>query len=259
MSEQCVQGEGSVQVNLEFKTIQERDRINIIDVLKPIEEVVENEVPITLDETDADLKNFSVADDQQYQDTDNKDFHINDSSTNIVFNDSSTFKLTHPNSNSTKTDRKLHVPSTSMTKNIPTIVRGVQLKDKPQTTSNENITKWVMDSNFRKEQEQLKMPLGNMTKNNIDFTHYLILFGFAIDPSLWTKSHVEHWISWSIDQFHLKDVSPSQWAWIDGAALCAMTHSEFTKMVPSDPNDLFWTHLELLRKCKFVGKRMVLL
>jgi len=231
LSEQCVQGEGSVQVNLEFKTIEERDRINIIDVLKPMEEVVENEVPAPANETDADLKLFTVADNQQFQDTNIKDFHVDDSSTNIIFNDSTAFKHTYPNSNSTKTDRKLHVPSTSMTKNLPTIVRGVQLKDKPQTTSNENITKWVMDSNFRKEQERLKMPL---------------------DPSLWTKSHVEHWITWSINQFHLKDVSPSQWSWIDGTALCAMTHSEFTKMVPSDPNDLFWTHLELLRKCKFV-------
>jgi len=161
LSEQCVQGEGSVQVNLEFKTVQDRDRINIIDVLKPMEEVVESEVPMTINETDTDLKNFSVADDNQFQDTDNKDFHITNSSTNIVFNDSTAFKHIYPNSNSTKTDRKLHVPSTSMTKNLPTIVRGVQLKDKPQTTSNENITKWVMDSNFRKEQERLKMPLGN--------------------------------------------------------------------------------------------------
>ena len=28
---------------------------------------------------------------------------------------------------------------------------------------------------------------------------------------------------------------------------------EFQKRVPNDPNDLFWTHLELLRKCKFVA------
>ena len=33
-----------------------------------------------------------------------------------------------------------------------------------------------------------------------------------------------------------------------------MTHSEFREKIPVDPNDLFWTHLELLRKCKFVGQ-----
>ena len=33
-----------------------------------------------------------------------------------------------------------------------------------------------------------------------------------------------------------------------------MSHSEFTQKIANDPNDLFWTHLELLRKCKFVGQ-----
>ncbi len=32
-----------------------------------------------------------------------------------------------------------------------------------------------------------------------------------------------------------------------------MSHEDFKKKVPIDPNDLMWTHLELLRKCKFVA------
>lgn len=28
---------------------------------------------------------------------------------------------------------------------------------------------------------------------------------------------------------------------------------EFQAKVPLDPGEVFWTHLELLRKCKFVG------
>ncbi|EFX72505.1 hypothetical protein DAPPUDRAFT_326201 [Daphnia pulex] len=35
LSEQCIQGEKLVQVNLELKSVQNIDRINIIDVLKP--------------------------------------------------------------------------------------------------------------------------------------------------------------------------------------------------------------------------------
>ena len=65
--------------------------------------------------------------------------------------------------------------------------------------------------------------------------------------------HVQHWIKWAIDQFHLEKVHPHQWASIDGPALCQMTHQEFTEKVPCDSHDMFWTHLELLRKCKFVG------
>lgn len=70
---------------------------------------------------------------------------------------------------------------------------------------------------------------------------------------MWTQVHVQHWIVWAINQFNLKNVNPSKWSWIDGPALCNMSHTDFTAKVPDDPNDLFWTHLELLRKCKFVG------
>jgi GA-binding protein transcription factor, alpha len=40
---------------------------------------------------------------------------------------------------------------------------------------------------------------------------------------------------------------------LNGKQLCAITIQEFQRRVPSDPNDIFWTHLELLRKCKFVA------
>ena len=41
---------------------------------------------------------------------------------------------------------------------------------------------------------------------------------------------------------------------INGSDLCKMSLDSFKKKVPKDPDDLFWTHLELLRKCKFVGE-----
>ena len=40
---------------------------------------------------------------------------------------------------------------------------------------------------------------------------------------------------------------------IDGRELCALSHDEFKKKVLQDPGDTLWTHLELLRKCKFVA------
>ena len=40
---------------------------------------------------------------------------------------------------------------------------------------------------------------------------------------------------------------------LDGKELCALTHEDFKIKVRTDPGDLFWTHLELLRKCKFVA------
>jgi hypothetical protein len=41
---------------------------------------------------------------------------------------------------------------------------------------------------------------------------------------------------------------------ITGKQLCQLSVSDFHSKVPVDPGDLFWTHLELLRKCKFVGE-----
>lgn len=38
-----------------------------------------------------------------------------------------------------------------------------------------------------------------------------------------------------------------------GQQLCNLTLLEFQEKVPDDPNDIFWTHLELLKKCKLVA------
>jgi hypothetical protein len=42
-----------------------------------------------------------------------------------------------------------------------------------------------------------------------------------------------------------------------GKQLCQLSLSDFHCKVPYDPGDLFWTHLELLRKCKFVGELLL--
>ena len=34
---------------------------------------------------------------------------------------------------------------------------------------------------------------------------------------------------------------------------------DFVRLIPNDKGDIFWTHLELLRKCKFVGMFVQLL
>lgn len=43
---------------------------------------------------------------------------------------------------------------------------------------------------------------------------------------------------------------------MDGKELFDLTIHNFQKIVPNDPGDIFWTHLELLRKMKVVGKCM---
>ena len=43
----------------------------------------------------------------------------------------------------------------------------------------------------------------------------------------------------------------------NGRALCELKHEDFIKFIPNDKGDIFWTHLELLKKCKFVGEFQV--
>ena len=100
-----------------------------------------------------------------------------------------------------------------------------------QHQSQDAVTRWVVCSTFRKEQERLNIPT---------------------DPVLWKRAHVSHWIKWVIREFPRTSIDTQDWE-IDGQELCSMSHEDFKLKVPLDPSDLVWTHLELLRKCKFVA------
>ncbi|XP_040582849.1 DNA-binding protein Ets97D [Lepeophtheirus salmonis] len=97
--------------------------------------------------------------------------------------------------------------------------------------SNESVTRWVVCSSFRKEQERLNIPM---------------------DPLLWTPTHVAHWAKWAKIEFSRASLMLEDWN-ITGKRLCSLSHDEFKSKVIVDPNDLLWTHLELLKKCKFVA------
>ena len=85
---------------------------------------------------------------------------------------------------------------------------------------------------FRKEQERLKIPT---------------------DPAQWNLTHVQHWLRWAVTTFKTASIQLKDWSSITGMQLCDLSHSDFKKKVSVDPGDLFWTHLELLKKCQFVA------
>ncbi|KAI0225050.1 GA-binding protein alpha chain [Lamellibrachia satsuma] len=101
----------------------------------------------------------------------------------------------------------------------------------PFPEESENVTRWIVDQNFRKEQERLKIPF---------------------DPQSWNMAHVRHWIQWAVKEFALEDVNIDDFK-LTGKQLCQLKHDEFVQYIPKDQGDIFWTHLELLRKCKFVA------
>ncbi|XP_015588929.1 DNA-binding protein Ets97D isoform X2 [Cephus cinctus] len=152
--DQCVQGEGLVQVNVQIKATQRR--INIVDVLKPAEDYVE-------------------------------------------------------------------LAENSLEQNTAAVT--------PNEEGKQNVMKWMVDAQYKKEQERLKIPA---------------------DPKDWSQAHVKHWLQWAVRQFNLVSLRLADWN-ITGAQLCNLTLEEFQSKVPLDPGDVFWTHLELLRKCKFVA------
>ncbi|CAB4055589.1 GABPA [Lepeophtheirus salmonis] len=68
-----------------------------------------------------------------------------------------------------------------------------------------------------------------------------------MDPLLWTPTHVAHWAKWAKIEFSRASLMLEDWN-ITGKRLCSLSHDEFKSKVIVDPNDLLWTHLELLKK-----------
>ncbi|CAH0548617.1 unnamed protein product [Brassicogethes aeneus] len=98
-----------------------------------------------------------------------------------------------------------------------------------------NIVQWQVDLNYKKEMERLKIPS---------------------NPEEWTVLHVRHWVQWAVRQFNLPNIRLSDWS-MTGKQLHELTMQDFQEIVRSDPGDIFWTHLELLRQMKVVATRRV--
>lgn len=164
LSEQCIQGEGLVQVNLELKSVNNIDRINILDVLKPPsdeEPVVEETAAITTDSAENSPCNTTTeslpkAVPSALPAQENK-------------LDASKFLST---SNGCQVTQETISPLATA---VGTVLPAVPFKGSVGSTStisknlekpsvhaaSESITRWVMDSGFRRDQERLKIPLGN--------------------------------------------------------------------------------------------------
>ncbi|TRY64089.1 hypothetical protein TCAL_10776 [Tigriopus californicus] len=214
--EQCVQGEGLVQINVEIKTDPETDlkKINIVDVLKPADEVIaeatrnhrlaQTAAATASASATARTRLASVASPLSPED----DW------------ESSAGKLMDAALGSEELEDSPLSPLKSPT--------GY---DDHAASGQGPFTRWVVCSAFRKEQERLNIPT---------------------DPMDWQRAHVSHWIQWAQAQFPNASIDSDDWR-LDGRQLCSLSQDEFKRKVPLDPSDMMWTHVELLRKCKFVA------
>lgn len=190
--DQCIQGEGLVQINCQVNP--RAQMINIVDILKPTDDVLASSSSSSSNNSNSSSgSRKKLAVDQQLAAA------------------GSASKRAHDNSNSTST------------------VNGSKsTAAAPVASKNKN---WAIDNAFKREQLRLKIP---------------------DNPVAWTKPNVRFWLQWAMRQFNEASISPEDWD-IDGDELCKITLEQFNEKVPVDPGNFFWTHLELLRKCKYVA------
>jgi len=97
----------------------------------------------------------------------------------------------------------------------------------PLSEESDHVTRWIVCNNYRLEQEKLGIP---------------------IDPTEWTADHTIHWLNWASKEFSTQLTDDSETLKLAGKDLCEMPREDFVKKLPRPGGDIFWTHLELLRK-----------
>lgn len=69
----------------------------------------------------------------------------------------------------------------------------------------------------------------------------------SLDPREWTEAHVREWLTWTVNEFSLKNVDFHKFS-MDGANLCALGKERFLDLAPDFVGDILWEHLEMLQK-----------
>ena len=139
-----------VQVNLELKSIHGIDRINIIDVLK------------TQQDEEMNFNEHEIMEGLKNSETISLPDPVLEEVSNVALQ-----TVTYQ-ANALKTSELPTTPGTIVQHTVANPLAAAPIKTsnankiscKMPTPQNENITRWVMDGNFRKEQERLKIPLG---------------------------------------------------------------------------------------------------
>ncbi|XP_055531408.1 DNA-binding protein Ets97D [Wyeomyia smithii] len=259
--DQCVQGEGLVQINVQVQTAKRR--INIADVLKPTDEVLESyQQAQELAAAQAAVTAAAAASISNTEtNSTNRSSPVKPSTPPTPASNNASLPAAKPAQLSTKEEQETasavaaiinsanaeanaekvatqtgnSIMSTAkaspkISAESPTLIDDDD-DDDDIGESGHSTLRWVCDTNFKRDQQRLNIP---------------------DDPVEWTVAQVKHWIQWAVRTFQLSNIKLPDWA-ISGKELCEMGLAEFKQRVPNDPGDLFWTHMELLRKCKFVA------
>lgn len=121
-------------------------------------------------------------------------------------------------------------PKTQMS--VPQVIKPTSTEVK-SSTKVPKTTRWIVCPTFKELQRVLKIPQ---------------------NPLAWSVAHVRQWLSWAVCQFGLSNINVnSSWWNLSGRVLFGLSQTEFRKLVPDDPGDVFYMHFELLRRTNVVA------
>lgn len=320
--DQCVKGEGLVQINAQVRT--NTQRINIVDVLKPTDDALAEIAEIASRQSIAAISSSSPASSSASPAAAAAKHHptegiVNTAATARARSESpgapdaatvaaaqaierelTTANTTGPSAASSAAVATVSSSSLSVTSSTPSPTKPAgssssalqqqrqkraavgsspldddaddfddddDVMDADDSSSLSDVPppstkpQWIIDTQFKREQIRLKMP---------------------DDPKDWSVAQVKHWLQWAVRHFNLvsgnsalssfrslpariyifdENVSPiliqtvirlPDWT-MSGKELHELTIEEFRERVPHDPDNIFWTHLELLRRLKVVA------
>ncbi|XP_055947662.1 DNA-binding protein Ets97D-like isoform X2 [Argiope bruennichi] len=107
---------------------------------------------------------------------------------------------------------------------------GHQRKNESSVEEQDSL-RWIIAPDFRKMQEK---------------------HGISSDPSAWTVEHVKLWLEWATHHFKIPKIDLNEWKY-SGRDLMSMSQESLREKIAFDSEDMFWAHVELLRKFKIIA------
>ncbi|XP_058118755.1 DNA-binding protein Ets97D isoform X1 [Anopheles coustani] len=282
--DQCVQGEGLVQINVQLDPAERR--INIADVLKPTDEVLEKyqqDMEKVAKETES--KEAAKRKAQEEEEVAAAAAAAMAAIAEVEASIKGTTRLStdSPKDDSLGKDAGTGAGAkTGMTKEAQETANAVAaIINSVSAEEREKERKKAKEKEFRAseksqvsaatEEEAMHFPdnslddcdesdneLGSEETRSLPwvcdhmFKRDQQRLNIPEDPKEWTVAQVKHWIQWAVRTFNLSDIKLQDWC-INGKELCELDQDEFKLKVPNDQGGLFWMHLEMLRQYKIVA------
>lgn len=97
-----------------------------------------------------------------------------------------------------------------------------------------------------------RAPLASWSVDH-EFKTIRILNNIPDELEDWTSEHVALWLKWASRHFRLNDSIFSSQIGISGREVSQWRHDDVKIISPNDGDNLFWTHLQILKKCKLAA------